>query len=644
MTACIYVSYLDSYVDARVPYDTSTLSRLANGLANAGFALRSADDLSDIDARMPGASLVLVLIGPPFAEHAKLARDRKLDVGSGRFFLVTRELQLARAAGLMVVPLLIDGAKMPARTDLPDEIAWLADIDAKVAGSEDVADARWLQKLVLAPKLKGLTSFTEGARATDSARLGTAGLREVVVAGGLTEQDGDDLSSATAAIVSRGWNPGLDSRAATQLLQDAVRIRGAALSGSLTDTDLRIKDFEHALTGGRVFDAPKRAASPQARNPVAVERAQVPYPRRKTSLDSPALGMRVGGGEGGTVGFLLGFLGLVALGGWLFGTSSGASVLKNVLDALGLKLGAFPMFGMAGARGVTSRRPDPAPPSRPEPRPSGPVSDTVNCSIFAPMVAPPDTTVLVQVFLHVPAHAVRAAAAATLMDAGTKSRGVRTLDTEIRRGSRVTIALSCKGVTIEEPSQTVIWRGAPTFAQFLVTLPNAAPATPLFATARIAIDGELVGRITFTIGVEAGVAMPKTVAIGTHAKGYTRAFVSYAAEDRKRVLERVQMLRATKTEFFQDILSLDPGARWRDEIFRKIDQCDLFLLFWSAAARNSNWVIKEAERAIALQAAQQGQEPDIAVIVLDGPPPILPPDSLASLHFNDPINYVIASS
>ena len=62
------------------------------------------------------------------------------------------------------------------------------------------------------------------------------------------------------------------------------------------------------------------------------------------------------------------------------------------------------------------------------------------------------------------------------------------------------------------------------------------------------------------------------------------------------------------------------GARWRDEIFRKIDQCDLFLLFWSAAARNSNWVIKEAERAIALQAAQQGQEPDIAVIVLDGPP------------------------
>jgi hypothetical protein len=67
-------------------------------------------------------------------------------------------------------------------------------------------------------------------------------------------------------------------------------------------------------------------------------------------------------------------------------------------------------------------------------------------------------------------------------------------------------------------------------------------------------------------------------------KRYTQAFVSYASSDRTKVLERVEMLHAQGIKYFQDVLGLEPGARWAQELYRHIDECDLFLLFWSTAA------------------------------------------------------------
>ena len=55
------------------------------------------------------------------------------------------------------------------------------------------------------------------------------------------------------------------------------------------------------------------------------------------------------------------------------------------------------------------------------------------------------------------------------------------------------------------------------------------------------------------------------------------------------------MLQAAGISFFQDVLKLDPGVRWEREIYKNIDKCDLFLLFWSPAAKDLQWVIKEAE-------------------------------------------------
>jgi hypothetical protein len=52
----------------------------------------------------------------------------------------------------------------------------------------------------------------------------------------------------------------------------------------------------------------------------------------------------------------------------------------------------------------------------------------------------------------------------------------------------------------------------------------------------------------------------------------------------------------------------------------------------------------EVEYALKLRDASAAGTPDITPIVIEGPPMPPPPPSLASLHFNDMLRYVVAAS
>jgi hypothetical protein len=218
---------------------------------------------------------------------------------------------------------------------------------------------------------------------------------------------------------------------------------------------------------------------------------------------------------------------------------------------------------------------------------------------------------------------------------------MQTLKSEIARGSHVEVSLSQPELSIAEPHQTVIWRGEPVFCQFAVRLPDAPAGTCFYPVVRIAVGGALTGRIMFSLRTEPAAIHPKSALQGEQARAYTHAFLSYASPDRKEVLKRAQALAAARVSYFQDVLKLDPGARWEREIYKNIDRCDLFLLFWSQAARDSEWVIREAEYALRRQ--DRGDEPDIVPVILESPPP-LPPPSLAAIHFNDRIHTLIEVS
>ena len=105
-------------------------------------------------------------------------------------------------------------------------------------------------------------------------------------------------------------------------------------------------------------------------------------------------------------------------------------------------------------------------------------------------------------------------------------------------------------------------------------------------------------------------------------KRYGRAFISYAAEDRAEVLKRTQMLKLVSIDVFQDLLSLEPGERWARAIYKNIDKSDVFFLFWSTAAKNSEWVMKEVRYAIERHGGDDLAPPEIVPVIIEGPPPV----------------------
>jgi TIR domain len=265
--------------------------------------------------------------------------------------------------------------------------------------------------------------------------------------------------------------------------------------------------------------------------------------------------------------------------------------------------------------------------------------DLVDCSVFGPPAARPGDTIMIQVFLHLPEQRERASFQAAAMDSSATLKATRTLEIAIKRGARVEISFAVNTLRVDEPVQSVVWQGQPVFCQFLVAIPQGISDQSFFCVVRVSIDGSLIGCIKFRISSDPNTTGPQQALLGDYARRYEKAFVSYATIDRKEVLKRVQMLQILKTEFFVDLLSLDPGDRWERKLYEQINRCDLFLLFWSQAARDSRWVLQEAEYALKHQQENPDSEPDIVPVILEQN--VLPPPSLAALHFNDRFNYLI---
>ncbi len=108
------------------------------------------------------------------------------------------------------------------------------------------------------------------------------------------------------------------------------------------------------------------------------------------------------------------------------------------------------------------------------------------------------------------------------------------------------------------------------------------------------------------------------------------------------------MLSMARLDYFQDIFSLTSGERWEDRLFREIEVCDVFFLFWSSSAKESNWVLREVRYALDLRkqrtiAGDRTPLPEIIPVLLEGPPLPSPPDELSEIHFDDKFTYFFRS-
>jgi hypothetical protein len=114
------------------------------------------------------------------------------------------------------------------------------------------------------------------------------------------------------------------------------------------------------------------------------------------------------------------------------------------------------------------------------------------------------------------------------------------------------------------------------------------------------------------------------------AAWYEDIFASYAREDLKLVRHLKERYEALGLYLFVHLDDLRSGDLWRAALFRRIDESDLFQLFWSEHARRSKYVAAEWQHALRAQDVKGGRF--IRPVYWEDPmPPI--PEELAQINF-----------
>jgi len=263
----------------------------------------------------------------------------------------------------------------------------------------------------------------------------------------------------------------------------------------------------------------------------------------------------------------------------------------------------------------------------------------VDCTVFAPSEAHPGDSVVVQVLAHTPGEAPAAQAAAAAADAEARPGASLAIPDEVPRGSRLTFELIARGLAVHDPVQELTWLGRMAAVQFEVEVPRNAEPGRFAGKVLVAQDSVPIGQMCFALKVVAKSAPVRAepTEAGSWSR-YRKAFISYASRDRPEVLRRVQMLPLVGVECFQDLLHLDPGERWERALYRHIDDSDVMFLFWSSAARDSEWVTREWRYGL-----ERKGEDFVRPVIIEGPPIVPPPPELEGLHFNDRVLYFLAA-
>lgn len=262
----------------------------------------------------------------------------------------------------------------------------------------------------------------------------------------------------------------------------------------------------------------------------------------------------------------------------------------------------------------------------------------VDVTVFAPPEVPPREDLIVQVIFHSPEQEALARKTALKVD-----KSAEQLASVPLKGDQLRVTLECKDADIPEAVQSANWNGRLVCVHFLVQLPDAATRRTIRPKARVSVNGVPAASVFFRIDiVPLGTRSPHRPA-NESVHRFRKPFLSYAAEDRVAVLKVAQVLSALKMDYFQDIVNLSPGDRWEQKLYSQIQDCDLFMLFWSRHARQSDWVIMEAEFALKCRQESSGPYPcpEIVPVLLEGPPVPPPPDTLSEIHFNDPLRHII---
>lgn len=195
--------------------------------------------------------------------------------------------------------------------------------------------------------------------------------------------------------------------------------------------------------------------------------------------------------------------------------------------------------------------------------------------------------------------------------------------------THVIVKLSGKHLKVNPSESEFIWKGERNFVNFVVEVLADDSEKWTVLIYEVFIDGIRIAFIPLDLEIKSSIkSEQRNIVVIEPAH---TAFASYASLDRIRVLDRVAAVRISAgLDIFMDCLSLHPGEEWKLRLEKEISVRDIFLLFWSKNALNSEWVKWEWKKAL-----QQKDESAIQLHPLQTVSEAPPPEELKKFHFGD---------
>jgi hypothetical protein len=272
---------------------------------------------------------------------------------------------------------------------------------------------------------------------------------------------------------------------------------------------------------------------------------------------------------------------------------------------------------------VQESAPEPFEPPMPEP----PVIEPVHLGASAPRVVKPNQEFTVRFTAYI--ESLEEEVEEKLKELSPRS----TFYDDVKQcqwlvGTKVAVKCRANYLDIQPAEDVFVWNGTEIMLEFDARVLPDAPEETTILKFDVLIGGIPVAKLRIDMEISATKSSGEVAS--ARIRAYTKAFASYSSEDRTRVLDRVSEISRNGVKVFLDCLSLNPGEVWKTRLEEEMQNSEMFLLFWSASAKKSEWVTWEWQNALKLKGIQF-IEPHPLDPVEDAPPP----DELKDLHFND---------
>lgn len=255
------------------------------------------------------------------------------------------------------------------------------------------------------------------------------------------------------------------------------------------------------------------------------------------------------------------------------------------------------------------------------------ITDDVTFTAVAPMSVKPGDFLPLDVYAHVEAidEIIQVASRELQRPIQHKSKGT----VPVQQGTALVIRVSVPVLGYQDHDQ-IQWNGTTGNATFLIPVGRDTPVGQYEGKVDILVAGVSIARLLLALKV--GEPLPASTAVTAAVTRFSSAFASYASQDRKKVLGRIQGMQKVvpELEVFLDVSSLRSGERWKERLEKEILSRDVLFLFWSPSAMASEYVDWEWRLALAHRGIDF-----IDPIPLESPERAPPPDELKDKHFRD---------